>query len=261
MGKAGPRWPDRLEARRHEVLLSSTADRRVLLHVENLRNTPAATLPALTDDALRLHMERIAPACVADLFALAELPLPGSLSADLKNWAARATREIADLPDGSRREFLTAISELPIGTIPGRLRDAITALIPSSGPEVAAFVEDLAAKWADSEPDPVVLPVKKAVAKGAAADGAKKVTASGKPARAPRTPAAQVDTRRAEDIRNEALETLPRYERGLKESVFLAGIKHRSHFRDLTDAECLTELRRMERERKVKHTGDRWMMR
>ena len=50
-------------------------------------------------------------------------------------------------------------------------------------------------------------------------------------------------------------------ERGLKESIFVAGIMHRSPYKDMTAEEVKAELRRLERERKLKHTGERWMIR
>ena len=41
----------------------------------------------------------------------------------------------------------------------------------------------------------------------------------------------------------------------------MAGIRHRSPYKDLTEEEVKAELRKLERERKLKHTGERWLTR
>ena len=73
-----------------------------------------------------------------------------------------------------------------------------------------------------------------------------------------------VDPRRAEWIREDAVTRLNSreyVERGLKESILVAGIRHRSPYKDLTEEEVKAELRKLERERKLKHTGERWLAR
>jgi hypothetical protein len=80
---------------------------------------------------------------------------------------------------------------------------------------------------------------------------------------APRTPAALVDPRRGEWVRDDVMARLGSreyQERGLKESILVAGVKHRSPYKDLSDDEVRAELRRLERDRKLKHTADRWLV-
>lgn len=236
------------------------------MSVEGLRTSPAATLPVLVSDVIRQHVDRIDPSCIADLFALAELPLGGSLAADLGAWATRAEREIADLPDGAARAaFVAELATLPPGRVPARLRVAVEGLEGRSQPMVSERVAAARELWARTPPDAVSLPTPKAATARAPASASERRTAA--PARAPRparTPAHLVDPRRGEWVREDAVARLkaPEYlERGLKESILVAGIKHRSPYKDLTTEEIMSELRRLERERKLKHTGERWLAR
>ncbi len=237
-------------------------------NVDNLRRSDATTVSVLVADLLRLHIERIETTCVADLFALADAQLPSSLSADLKNWATRASRDIVDLPEGpARRAFLGEIGALPAGKVANRLRDAIKGMAVNGSAETIATLDELARAWEVEEAENVVLPTKPTkTVTGASAAGAaaapRKAVGAPKRGFAAKTPAADVDPRRAAFVRDDAVNRLKEYgEKGLKESIFVAGIKHRSPFKDMTEAEIKTELRRLERERKVKHTGERWMIR
>lgn len=252
-----------------EVPLSVSSDHKVQRHsVEGLRTSNVATLSVLIADAVRLHIERVEPSCVADLFALSECTLPGAMAAEMAAWAQRARREIRDLPDGNIRAlFVQEVGELAPELVPRSLREAVAELGPVSSAQIAAGVAAVVESWADVEPKAVVLPVAaaKTAAKATAAAATKATTtkAPAKP-RTPKTPAAQVDTRRADWIREDAVARLASreyQERGLKESIFLAGLKHRSPYKDMTDEEIKVELRKLERERKLKHTGERWMVR
>lgn len=243
------------------------------MSVEGLRTSPAATLPVLVSDVIRQHVDRIDPSCIADLFALAELPLGGALAADLGAWATRAEREIADLPDGTARAaFVAELAALPPGRVPARLRAVVEALAGRSQPSVSERVAAVRELWARTPPDPVILPTPRAPSGRAAAAAAerrsatpeRKTASPTRPPRAPRTPAHLVDPRRGEWVREDAVARLkaPEYlERGLKESILVAGIKHRSPYKDLTTEEVMSELRRLERERRLKHTGERWLAR
>jgi hypothetical protein len=227
----------------------------------------------LIQDVVRQHLDRIEPACVADLFALSEAKLPGALAADLSQWAARAAREILDLPAGeARAAFVAEIAELAPEQVPHSLRRAVLSL-PAQA-DLVAPLDALRAAWEGVEPTPVVLPTAAAkapvqaatVAHGATAAGATRAASPAAP-RAPRTvktPASMVDPRRAEWIREDAVARLNSreyVERGLKESILVAGIRHRSPYKDLTEEEVKAELRKLERERKLKHTGERWLAR
>jgi hypothetical protein len=232
--------------------------------VDNLRTSNEQIVQVLVDDLLRLHIERIETRVVADLFAVADAQLSPSLSADLKGWAGRATREILDLPDGEHlRAFLAEVAELPAGLVPQRLRDAVTALTPNVSAATVKIVEAMAAAWEEETPTPVVLPVAKA------SPAKEKAPARARPVAPRKTPAADVDPRRAEYVRQDVMATLSRVENGIKESVLVGGIRHRSPFKDLTEAEIRSELRRLEREgqklkageMRIKKTGERWGMR
>lgn len=228
-------------------------------------------IQVLIPDVIRQHIDRIEPACVADLFALAEAKLPGALGTDLAAWSARANREIRDLPAGqARATFVAEVSELPPEQVPASLRAAVLAL--PHQPDIAGQIEELRGRWESVDPSPVNLPVSppKAAVQKATVSHTPTTPTSTKAAtatRAPRvvkTPASMVDPRRAEWIREDAVARLNSreyVERGLKESILVAGIRHRSPYKDLTDEEVKAELRRLERERKLKHTGERWLAR
>lgn len=242
-------------------------------HIERLRVSSPAMIQVLIQDVIRQHVDRIEPACVADLFALTDAKLPGSLGSDLAQWAARAIREIRDLPAGEvRATFVAEVAELAPELVPAGLRGAVLAL-PAQA-DIAAQIEGLRASWEETPPAPVnppanapKAPVQAAtVSHAATASGARR-TATPAAARAPRavrTPASMVDPRRGEWIREDAVARLTSaeyVERGLKESILVAGIRHRSPYKDLTDEEVKAELRKLERERKLKHTGERWTAR
>lgn len=233
--------------------------------VDNLRGSDETTVQILVDDLLRLHIQRIETRVVADLFAVADGQLSPSLSADLKGWAARATREILDLPDGDiLRSFLAEVSEIPAGLVPQRLRDAVAALAAQSSAETVKMIDEMAKVWEEETPTPVVLPIAKIKAVVPKTRAPVKARSS-----SAKTPAADVDPRRADYIRQDVMHTLARVENGIKESVLVGGIRHRSPFKDITDSEIKAELRKLEREGlkqkagelRIKKTGERWGMR
>lgn len=238
-------------------------------------------LKVLTPELTRLHVDRIAVPCIADLFAISEVTLPSTLAAEIKNWATRAARDILDLPDGTERiEFLNSVLELPPGQIPASMREPVLGLGTSKQTDVTRLVDDLRSRFEQVPPDILKLPAparketsKSGADAGAAgtskttrttAEKAPKVAKVAKTPRAPRTPASMVDPRRAEFIRGDVMDRLSvrEYaERGLKESIVIAGVRHRSPFKDMTEEEVKAEMRKLEREGKVKHTGDRWIIR
>ena len=162
------------------------------------------------------------------------------------------------MPDnGTRGAWINDIAAIPAGRIPARLREAVGALLPISGGAVAEQIEALAVTWSETPPDVVVLPKKRAAPKAVAAPkipGSPRVAAVKAPKvvkvpKTPRTPAAQIDPRRAEWVRDDAVTRLNASEyseRGLKESIFLGGIKHRSPYKDMTDEEIKVTLRKLD---------------
>lgn len=249
--------------------MSSSNHQVQRIHLERLRLSSPPMIQVLIQDVVRQHIERIEPATLADLFALAEADLPARLHAELAQWASRARREIADLPQGQHRmHFVAEVSELPPESVPTAMREAVLALANGASAEIAGGLEELRVRWEQVAPEPVKVaaPPPKGVAapQGIVERAIATKTVQARPARAAKTPAAMVDPRRAEWIRGDALARLGSREyaeRGLKESIFVAGIKHRSPYKDMTVEEIMTELRKLERERKLKHTGERWMAR
>lgn len=241
------------------------------LFVEGLRSSSPSTLVVLVQDVIRQHVDRIEPSCVADLFALAELGLPGTLGSDLTSWADRAAREIRDMPDGAERAaWVAEMGMLEPALVPQNLRAVIAGLEGQSTAMVVERIQEAAGRWSATPPAAVVLPAPRiAKAAGSVLGPAVRPPATPKVAaapkvRAPKTPAHLVDPRRAEWIRGDAVARLasPEYaERGLKESILVAGILHRSPYKDLTTQEVMAELRKLERERRLKHTGERWTAR
>lgn len=240
--------------------------------MDNLRNSDVDTVTVLVADLLRLHIERIETSVVADLFALSEAELPTGLGADLKAWAGRATREVIDLPDGElRRGFLAEVAALPAAQVPARMRAAIEGMAPSSSTDTLVVLEQLARAWGDEAPAALVLSSKKSRVSQqiAAAQKAPKAVRAPKAPAAPKTPVADVDPRRAAFIRDDVKQTLDGKDPGIKENVLVAGIKHRSPFKDMTEAEIRAELRKVEREGlklkpgspRLRKSGERWVIR
>lgn len=232
-----------------------------------------------TQELLRLHSDRIAVPCIADLFAISEADLPATLAAELRLFTQRASREFLDLPEGpARLDFIAELSEIPPNRIPQNLRSAIEAFAAGSSEAVTRAAEQLLESLQGVPPEAVTLPkppakraASPAITQNREVDETPKKTPAKAPAkRSPRTPAAFVDPARAEWIRDDVMDRLKTREyadRGLKESVLIAGCRHRagkipnSPYKDLTEEEVRAELRRLEREQKVKHTGDRWIIR
>ncbi len=256
-----------------EVDLSSAPDRTITrLHVEGIRTAAPQHIAVLIADLIRTHIDRIAVPCIADMYAVSEGDLPVILADDLSTWARRATREIHDLPDVEAVSFLAELGELPPELVPGALREAIVPLKERPLAEVVEAVSRLEERFAEVAANKVVIhrqPKAEAKAK------AKPRRPIGEPSsdpeavrtpkpRAPRASNNGVDPARAEFIRKDITDrlTLREYaERGLKESILAAGVKHRSPYTDMTEAEILQEVRRMERERKLRSTGGRWVLR
>lgn len=263
-----------------EVVLASVSDRRVTrTHVEGLRTSAPQMIQVQVEDLLRQHSERIAIPCIADLFAIAENDLPGTLGEELKAFSSRAAREFKDMPNESARiEFLDELLKLDPKKAPRTLRKAVLGLEGALLEQASEMLVELRGRWDAAEPEVVNVPrppprpssisknVDVAPPPPNAASGRAARAKSDKP-KAPRIPASarpEVDPARAESIRLDVMDRLrtPEYaERGLKEAVLVGGCRHRSIYKDLTEAEVKAELRRLEREGKVKHTGERWIIR
>lgn len=164
------------------------------------------------------------------------------------------------------------MSALPDGLVPERLRAAIAGLSATSNQETVAVLDDLAARWALTAAEVLVVAVKKSRVSAAGAKA--KAVKEAKPKRVaavkvPKTPPPDVDPRRAAFIRSDVWITLEGKDPGIKENVLVGGIKHRSPFKDMTEADIRAELRKMERDGlkdkpgklRIRKSGERWVYR
>lgn len=245
-----------------------------LIAVQGLRRTDADTLPVLTQDVLRATLTRIEPATLADLFALSELTtgLGVALQRDLEHFQKQMLREVNDLPDGPPlAEWCNDLAAVDASRVPASLREGVARLKGERRSlEALEVLDGLLAQWAETPPAPLVLPERRP------AKGATKTTAKAPVAVVPRkeviktktattrkaaTPPPMVDERRVEWIQDEVVGRLEKYGvAGLKETVLIAGAQHRAPWKDVTDDEILTILRRLKRESRVGFLSGRWFV-
>ena len=265
-------------------------------HVEGLRSSAPALIQIQIQDLLRQHSDRIAVACMADLFAISEVELPALLSEEVKTFTTRAAREFIDLPnEEARLEFLSGVAMLPPAKAPESFRAAIRAMLRVSQEQASHAIEDIINAWEQTAPEVVRLP--RPPAKEKPLKPAKVVPAEFRepgyhpPEPAPlradapgdepvaqkptppgvrpkhKTPAEEIDPLRSDWIRKDVVERLQTREyadRGLKDAVLVAGCRHRATqgglYRDVSEDEVRAELRRLAREGKVRQMSDRWII-
>jgi hypothetical protein len=232
-----------------------------LVSVEGLRKADQDKILVLTSDTLRTPLVRLDPITLCDLLALSELAdgLGVALKRDLDLFRAQMIRELEDLPDGPPlRDFAVVLGEVAPGKVPQSLRAAVEAIIPDRKDlEAIDLLKSLLARWEPTPPEDFPPPPKteKAVKEKRTATKAPKEKAEKKA----RTPVSQVDASRAEWVRADVLERLQNYGHdGLKEAIVVAGARHRSPWKDLTEKEVLAVLRQMERDGAVRHSAGRW---
>lgn len=246
--------------------------------VHGLRSADATTLMVLTQDVLRKPLAYIHPATVADLFALSELSsLPKPLPDDLARFCKQMAREYNDLHDGRGLEdVLAEYGDLPPARVPTSLRALILGRLASKtlSPTNRAGLEALGASWEGVNPEVVKLPEgKKArVERPPVPDSHKapeeRLAATSAPAlpgararvaAAPKTPAAARDQRRDEWVREDMLDRLrSSSSNGLKQSILVAGARHRSPYKDLAEEEVLYALKRLEKDGLARLSAGRW---
>jgi len=245
------------------------------MSVDGLRTSDVTSLFVLTQDLVRQPLGRLSADTLTDLFALSELEdqLPKTLLRDLESFSRQMTREIGDLPLGSPLdEFLREMAAIPGRRVPATLRPVVLALDVRDGlsAEAAELIREMAGRWKDAPPERITLPKKqlKTIQRTEAPlrlqtpdrQEEMRKAAGTERVRSPRAPAAQRDERRPAWIRECLMDRLDEYgERGLKEAVLLAGLRHRSPFDDLTDAEVLAELRALKRDARVRFAAGRWI--
>jgi hypothetical protein len=251
--------------------------------VERLREMTAAELSVEASELLVLHVDRVEPSCVADLYALEELRMPGFLGEQLATFVRRTSREIRDLPVASQTVFFGQLAEVPATDVPANLR-ALAATIPTAARH--------AATWADTAPSVVVLPTPLPVQQQKAASGGRIVTPELAAARRKEAPSREEREAKArkervsrarvpqeakpklEDdprypwMRNEILTRLSSFanlERGLLETVLISSVRASAVRADvpwtsLSQEEVLAAVRALSRERKVVQKAGRWVL-
>ncbi len=243
--------------------------RKNRISIGGLRKADPTHLSILTQDVLRRPVTQIEPGTLADLLALSEIPeqLPTTMAKDLGRFRDQMIREIGDLPDGTGlADLLGEFMALDASRIPGTLRQGLKdSCGESKHEEVAPAFEKLQSHWDGVQPSDLVLP-RAAPAPSAAAA----TKAAGKPSRPAtqvvptkrpaRRTAVQVDTRREDWVREDVMSRLVNYPgRGLKEPILVAGSRHRSPYKDLTESEVLAVLRKLKREGRVRFSAGRWI--
>jgi hypothetical protein len=246
--------------------------------VDRLREIPASEFEVEASELFDKHVDRIDPTCVADLFAVAELNLPGYLGSQLGAFVRRASRELVDLPEVDRAVFVTRLSELPASKIPANLR-AVVARLPGGAARAAA--------WVGQAPEVFALPVPVPVARQLPVAG-RVVTpelADARMRRAPTREQREDEARRPKErlprapkpppeedprkpwMRAQILERLSSFanrDRGLLESVLVSSIRAAAARPDvgwasLTQDDVKGVLRAMGREGRIVNRSGRWV--
>jgi hypothetical protein len=234
--------------------------------VGGLRQSDPGTLEVLVAEVLRRPLTQIEPATLMDLLALAEVPdqIGGQLAKEFTVFRDQMFREIGDLPDGPvLADFCAELRTVEAGHIPKNIRSVFSDILPEVRTEEAVGgVEAFLAHVESSEPAAVSLPLKTEALPDSKETGAgtpRKQVVKAKPKRTRRSTI--VDDRREAWIREDAIGRLKNWgSKGLKESIVVAGARHRSPWKDLTEAEVLATLRKMKREGQVRFSAGRWMV-
>jgi hypothetical protein len=231
--------------------------------VTGLRGADIATLQVLTQDVIRLPLNQIEADTLCDMFALSELEegIPPQLALDLLAFRENRIRELNDLPDGAAlSEFAQSLAALAADQVPGTLRDAVVALTPDREQSAEALTE-LASHLSSAEPAAVLVRAAQPEAPSPAATAAADRTTAKKPAkRKAGTRASAKDPARAEWIEEFAVFRLKNYETGLKETILVGGARHKAPWKDITEREVRSVLRRLAREGKLRISAGRWMI-
>lgn len=255
--------------------------RKNRISVGGLRKADPTTLTVLTQDVIRRPLGQIDRRTLLDLLALSEVPeqLPDTLPAETSAFREQMFREIADIPDGPPlAEFAMELKAIGASFAPVQLRERVIALTDDRrhGDAVTALRE-LIEHWAGEPAEVVALPKKetttskrRVVATPAAASAPspnsrhqilEPITAPVKEKKAAATPAAQVDPRREEWVREDVVSRLVQYgAKGLKEPVVVAGARHRSPWKDMSEEEVIKYLNKMKRDGKIRTSAGRWMI-
>ena len=259
------------ECKQQEISLSKVSR----ISVAGLRDSDATSLYVITQDLFLQSLVRIDGRTLADVFALSEVEdqLPKTLYRDLSAFVRSKVRELEDLPGGEHLEsLLKSISDCAPEKIPYSLRKALVDLSRRENADYSTLLNNIILSWDGVEPEAIVVPQKSTKViqkptvpkshqtKSSRPKAKKAAKPKKKAARKPRpTPAAKIDIKRAEWIQQDLIARLDIHgERGLKESILVAGVKHRTEYTNLITAEVTAELRALAKEGKVKFSAGRW---
>jgi hypothetical protein len=242
------------------------------LDVDGLRDMPATLVAVQVDGILREHVERVMPRCVADLFAIDELGLPGQFGSLLRAFTGRVARELRGLQRERAASFVREMEDVPAAHVPSTLR-AVVVELPGG--------EALSDGWTATPPAPVTLPVPAAIDRKAALHAPGRsitpemararrthaprpepaASTTPKTPRAPRAP--QVEDTRAIWIREDVTRRMKDApDSGVIEGLLVGGVQKRAeaNWPDLRAEDVVMVLRSMARgERPALRTrGGRW---
>jgi hypothetical protein len=251
-----------------------------------LRGVDAVTLEILIGDLVEKPLGQVAPANIADLWALVENPdAPVNIRRRMANWHQRMSVEIADIPNidilATAEEWKAVEAPRVPETLRQIWRDELEK--PKRGAREKQAIADLVAAWDETAPESFVIaaprpatkaaPRQSAAEPRAAAPRIQKIPAAAPTEAAPRARSAGVastprpkpeeDPARNQWVREVAFNRLAHApEQGLMEEVLVVGIKHRArdHFPNLQKGDILAVLREMMRLGQVRTSAGRWMI-
>ncbi len=221
--------------------------------VQKIRGKDPMTLELLASELLGRAMGAIAPGNVADLMALSEAEdAPAALKAPLRRFTQRVQVELGDLPGGNPVvEFLKGLRAHGLENTPMSLRDLLAAEAerhsrsPGDRAAIQSFLDDVAEVHPvsftvgseGSSPRVQVVATRERTSpssprtRRAAGTGSSRAS-TGSTARKKTTSTKTVDPERQAWVRDTCLERLAATKGpGLRETVLIAGIKHRARER------------------------------
>lgn len=259
---------------------------RSQLQIE-LRGKDPTTLEVVVPDAISATLGQYSPATLADMMALAELEqAPKRLVKDLQNFARRIENEIADLPSGPGIiAFADGLAELPAARVPLRLRAAVAReaerpekRTPADRARLRAALEG----WGEQPPEPFPLgggrgprvirttetrepPPKADERRRGPREAAERAPRGERPSPSPRPTrtVAVADPERVKWIERQVTERLEPYgDKGLKEVVLLAGVRHaaRATYPDLQQPEITAAMQHLKAVGRIRYSAGRWSL-
>jgi hypothetical protein len=250
------------------------------ISVDGLRSSDPTVLSVMIQDIINKPIDALSQQTLCDLLALSETEgLPRSLERELGRFREKMVREYNDIPDGEiLLEHLERLARLEPGQVPACWRDAVLER-QEVEKRCKQQLDALGQSFEETPPTPVSVASKPTVhvqrahrperrerpttrrtaTRGGSATPSR---ASSAAPRAPRTPVAQRDPRRAEWIREDIMDRLANYgSKGLKQAILVAGACHRSPWDNMGEEEVVAVLRTLAKENRVNFSAGRWSLR